>query len=71
MSFCRMQLKKAALAYGEQNVHVEMFPGLGGQSPLSITLRVHGKTTHFDLHELWWRDLGERPKFSAVIKFWV
>lgn len=64
-------IKTAALAYGPDNIHVEMYPGLGGQSPLSLTLRADGRTTHFELHELWWRDLGERPKFSAIVKFWL
>src|SRR6266566_3784911 len=63
-------VKTAAIAYGSENLHVEIFPGLGRESPLSITLRDGTKVSRFDFHELWWRDLGERPKFRAKIKFW-
>jgi len=64
-------VKTALIGYGSPNLHVEMFPGVGRESPLSITLRNEQNTSRFDFHELWWRDLGERPTFRAKIKFWL
>jgi hypothetical protein len=64
-------VKTAAIGLGSGNLNVEMFPGLNREAPLSIMVNDGGKVSRFDFHELWWRDLGESPKFRAKIKFWL
>lgn len=41
-------VKTAAIGYGSENIHIEMFPGLNREAPLSIMLKDGGKTSRFD-----------------------
>lgn len=59
--------------YGRGNVFVDAQPGLETHSvnpDVSFGVRTNGETIIFDLVEVWWRDLGERPGFKRLIRFW-
>jgi hypothetical protein len=60
--------------YGTNRVHIDALPGLKaeGLTPdVSFAVRTEGEDILvFDLVELWWRDLGERPGFKRLIRFW-
>jgi hypothetical protein len=47
-----------------------IMPGVSG-APLSIMIREgNGKTDQLDIHEMWWRDLGQRQTTWAILRFW-
>lgn len=63
-------VRALALRYGRGRVSVEMFPGHEDRCPLSIFVKETSGRTIFDLHELWWRDLGKRPAIKSTLQFW-
>jgi hypothetical protein len=64
------QIVKSLVAiHGADCVNVVM-PGLEG-APVSIKIcGSDGVTDRLDLHEMWWRDLGQKQTFSAILRFW-
>jgi hypothetical protein len=64
-------VKTLALMHGAHSIAVEIFPGLDGKAPLSILVDANGRKLCLDFYEMWWRDLGERPKTSSLFKFWL
>jgi hypothetical protein len=59
--------------YGIENVFVEALPGIRTKSVLpdvSFVVRTKHGLKRFDLVEVWWRDLSERPGFKHLVKFW-
>lgn len=59
--------------YGAENVLIDALPGVhAGQLLPDITFAVRTQSglVLFDLVEVWWRDLGERPGFKHAVKFW-
>jgi hypothetical protein len=55
--------------HGANAVDVIM-PGIKG-APLSIMIRdKEGVLDQLDIHEMWWRDLGQRQTLSAILRFW-
>jgi hypothetical protein len=60
------------IIYGANRVFVDV-PGhkTNALTPdVSFGVRIDNDILIFDLVEVWWRDLGERPGFKRVIRFW-
>lgn len=68
-------VKAASIVFGKQNVNVELFPGVENTADLTILIRPGGdeddSLVAIDVHEMWWKDLGERATPWTVIKFWL
>ena len=62
-------LKALIKEHGAENVSIEMPALFGGDA--SVIVRQRSGLSSFEITEMWWRDLGQRPSIFAKIGFWL